>query len=258
MIKKEILFILLFTLLSQTMLLAQEHYIGVRGGMGGGSMTVIPHIEKATNIKFPEFGVTYKRISEEKWLGGIQIEASYVKSGFTFLPRPKSDSSYNRNVNLIEMPFMWHPHYAFGKKENFKVFLNAGPYISYLLDSDYEYVDNIDKTSDYNRSGDYVYNRYLDVRLGYGVMGGAGIEVMITPKIEAQLEFRYKFAFSDIWKNKSKVDPALSPPTAAEVEQMFGREEYVQSQMSQMAISFALFYRFGNFGNVDKKIKVKK
>ena len=255
MIKKRILLILLFSLLSQSVLLAQEHYFGVRGGFGGGNMTTQPYIDQTLNFKFPEFGITYKRIGEDKWLGGVQIEASYVKSGFTFLERPKSDSSYNRRLNMIEIPFMWHPSYGFGKKENFKVFVNAGPYISYLLDSDYDYKDVFDETSDYNRAAEYVYNRYLDVRLGYGVMGGAGVEVQITRRIHAQVEFRYKFAFSDIWKNKAKVDPAISQPTPAELEQMFGRVEYVQSQMSQMALSFALFYRIGNLG---KKTKNKK
>lgn len=252
MIKRRLILILLLVVMAQSFLYAQENYLGIRGGINGGNITSQPYIPKKMNFGHYEAGLVFKRISDEKWLGGIQIEGSYVQTAFTLMPRPKSDSSYNRSLSYVEVPFMWHPYYGFGKKENVRVFLNAGAYVSYMLDSKYEYIDNKDKTSDYNRSGNYQFNKFLDVRLGYGLIGGGGVEVMLTSHLQLQLEFRYRFAFSDVWKNKAKVDPALTPPNERELEQMFGKGDYSQSQVSQMGGSFSLMYRFG--GKKEKKI----
>lgn len=245
MIKKGILLILL--VLCQVTLHAQERevYFGVRGGMNGGNMTLQPYRQKQTNWGNYEGGFSFKLISGDKWVGGIQIEASYVQTSIKLLERNESDSAYVRSMSGIEIPFMWHPYYGFGKKQNFRVFLNAGPYLSYMTSSKYEYIDSYDLNSAYNRKVDYKFNRFLDVRLGYGLMGGAGFEVMLAPRIQMVAEFRYKFSFSDIWKYKSKVDPAISKPTEAELEQMFNNGDYSQSQVSQMGVSFGIFYRFG-------------
>lgn len=240
------IFVLLLVL-SSVSLYAQEseNYFGVRGGVNGGSIVVLPYISKMNNWGNFEWGIVYRRVSGEKWVGGIQAEASYVQTSFRLLERNESDSSFVRNLKIVEVPFMWHPTYAFGKKENFKVFFNAGPYISYITGSDYKYEDKLDPTTTYNRSGPYVFNRHLDVRIGYGIMGGAGVEMALTSRISASIEFRYKFSFSDIWKYKAKVDPAISKPTEAELEQMFMFSDYSQSQVTQMSVSFGLFYKFG-------------
>lgn len=237
------IFILVFCIVS-TISWAQENYIGVRGGMNGGNMTILPSLPKKMNFGFYEGGISYKYVGGEKWVGGVQIEATYAQTGITLMPRPNSDSTYNRSFSTIEVPFMWHPSYGFAN-DKVRVFLNAGPYFSYIMDSKYEYIDKKDLSSDYNRGGDYVFNRFLDVRFGYGVMGGAGLEVMLTKRFQMQLEFRYKFSFSDIWKNKAKIDPSISKPTISEKEQMFDKEDYSQSQVNQMAVSFGLFYKFG-------------
>lgn len=250
---KNIILVLLL-IFSTTTLFAQltETYIGVRGGMNGGNITVQPFIPKKTNWGNYEGGIVFRRISGDKWVGGIQTELSYVQTSFKFLEKNESDSSYIRSMTSLELPFMWHPYYGFGKKQNFRVFLNAGAYLSYMINSKYEYIDNFDLTSTYNRSDKYAFNRHLDVRLGYGLMGGAGFEVMLTKHIQMNVEFRYKFSFSDIWKYKSKVDPALSAPTEAEKAQMFGVTDYSQSQVTQMGVSFGLMYRFGK---KEKKIE---
>lgn len=241
--------VLIIFLFFSVKLYAQDIYIGLRGGINGGNITVQPLIPKLTNWNGREAGIVFKLLGGEKWVGGIQTELSYIETSFKLLERNESDSSYTRSITQLELPFMWHPSYGFGKKESFKVFLNAGPYVSYMLKSNYEYIDKNDLTSEYNRKGDYAFNRHLDVRLGYGIMGGAGFEIAITPRIQAIVEFRYKFAFSDIWKYKSKVDPAISKPTEAELEQMFRVKEYAQSQITQMGVSFGLMYKFGKSKN---------
>lgn len=250
--KKNLLIVILLFLSTSIHAQVREMYLGVRGGMNGGNITMQPFVDKKTNWGNYEGGLVFRLVTGEKWVGAIQAEASYIQTSFKLLERTESDSSYVRSMSSIEIPFMWHPYYAFGKKENFRVFLNAGPYLSYMMESKYEYVDNFDLTSDYNRGDKYVFNRHLDVRLGYGLMGGAGFEVNLTKRVQATVEFRYKFSFSDIWKYKSKVDPAISKPTEAELEQMFRIPDFSQSQVTQMGVSFGLLYRFGGKGNTSK------
>ncbi len=223
---------------------AQEHYIGIRGGITGGNIVVQPLIPSETEWGNIDFGIMYKLIVGEKYLGGFQTEVSYVENAFKFLPREEADSCYIRKMSTIEIPFFWHPYYSFGNSDKVRMFVNAGPYLYYMTSSEYEYIDALDPTSDYNTSGTYEFNRNLDVRLGYGVMGGVGFEVMLTKRFQFLTEFRYKFAFSDIWKYKAKIDPALSPPTDKENEQMYITSGYAQSQVNQLGVSFGLCYRF--------------
>ncbi len=243
MIKKLLLIVILLAGVSK--LYAQEHYIGVRGGITAGSMILQPFLETENKWGNKTFGISYKLIAGERWLGGFQTELSHVKTSVVLLPREESDSSYVRTMSMIEMPFFWHPYYDFGGDGRYRVFVNAGPYFYYLLDSEYEYIDNFDLNSDYNRKGNYNFNRYYDVRLGYGALGGAGFEAMINRRIQLSIEFRYKFAFSDVWKYAAKIDPNISEATPEEIEQMYGRSNYSQSQLTQLSVEFGLSYRFG-------------
>lgn len=239
---------------------AQENYFGVRGGVLAGNIIVQPYYETKGVWDNFEFGLMYKLIAGDKYYGGFQTEVNYGTASFRLLEKETSDSSYVRSVTSIEIPFYWHPYYGFGEKEKVKLFLNAGPYLYYVMKSDYQYIDNYDLTSSFNRAGEYEFNRYFDTRFGYGVMGGAGVEVLIGKRLQLTAEFRYKFAFSDLWTYTGKVDSNLSEHTDKEIEQMYETTSYAQSQLTQMGVSVGLFYRFGRLGDtekVKKKLKIK-
>ncbi len=238
-----------------------EHYIGVRGGVTGGSIIIVPYFPKYTEWGNLDFGIVYKLLAGDRYLGGFQTEVSYVNNAFALEPRDDSDSSFVRTMTTIEIPFFWHPYYNFDSEGKFRVFFNAGPYLYYMKESKYQYIDDANPDGEYNRGGDYQFNRYLDVRLGYGLLGGVGFEIMLTRRFQLSLEARYKFSFTDIWRYGSKIDPAISEPTTQEYEQMYGYANYAQSQVTQIGISAGLFYKFGaksGARKVDKKVKAKR
>lgn len=257
---KKIILILLFIIVGLSAK-AQEHYIGIRGGLTGGNIIMLPYYPTETTWGNKEFGLAYTLIAGEQWVGGFQTEVTYSENAFTILERVNSDSMYVRNTRSIELPFFWHPYYNFGAKNKVRAFMNVGPYIYYLTSSDYEYIDNYDLSSDYNRPlTEYAFNKYYDVQLGYGVMGGIGFEAMMTPRIQLSAEFRYKFAFSDIWRYKSRINENISSPTDAEYDQMFYVASFSQAQTTQMGVTFGLSYRFGikERGKNEKDIEKEK
>lgn len=250
---KKIFLILLFIIVGFTAK-SQEHYIGVRGGITGGNIIMLPYYPTQTSWGGKEFGLAYTLIAGEQWVGGFQTEISYSENSYAILERVESDSMYVRNIRSIELPFFWHPYYNFGKKNNVRAFMNIGAYISYSLSSDYEYIDKFDLTSDYNVPlTEYQFNQYYDVRLGYGAVGGVGFEVMATPRIQLSAEFRYKFAFSDTWRYKSRINENVSSPTEQEYEQMYNITSFSQAQTTQMGVTFGVSYRFGMKKKEDKK-----
>ena len=222
---------------------AQANYIGVRGGYGGGNIKLIPFAETGMAFGQPLFGISFKHYGRTEYFDAIQAEVNYVGSMYKTFARAKSDSTYTRTIYEFEVPIMWQPHYEF-MDGRARVFLNAGPYISYAVSSKYEYKDRRDPSSDYNRKGTYHYNTMKDNRLGYGVIGGGGVSFLIRRRIEIQAEVRYRFGFGDIYKGSNKYDYT---PTRQELVEMgmSGNEKPFQSQMGQIRASLAVYYRFG-------------
>lgn len=218
---------LLIMVLFFVLLLPQEsraqHYVGIRGGVGGGSVRFEPSRETKFYVGLPVVGVSYKFFGYGTVVGGIQTELNYVTKGFKYLPRFESDTTYQRRINAVELPFMWSPHVYFFKR-NMRVFLNAGPYLSYSLSSSYKLVS---KERGVLESGTYTFNSLRDNRLEYGLAGGGGFSVA-AGRFEIQTEFRYALGFSDILKNRTKY--AGNP---------------LRSPIDQMNITVGLFYRLG-------------
>ncbi len=205
-----------------------QHSVGVRGGMVAGSVRFSPAEETAFHIAKPQFGVSYKYLGGDKYLGGIMADLNYTEKAFVVFPRAKSDSSYVRSIRTIELPILWQPHvYMF--KNRCRLFLNLGPYVSYHVGSEWEFISQENGVLE---SGEYDYNTMRDNNLEYGVMGGVGFSVYIAKKIEVFAEGRYAFGFSDILKNKGiyNKNPAESP-------------------MQTISVSFGVYYNFGKKSN---------
>ena len=87
-----------------------QHYLGVRGGWGGGSARFTPARETKLEWGLYSGGLSYKFYTAQKYVGGIQIDLQYMGRGFAYDLQSKSDSSYHRTINSFELPFMWQPH----------------------------------------------------------------------------------------------------------------------------------------------------
>lgn len=203
-----------------------QHYLGVRGGWGGGSARFTPARETKLEWGLYSGGLSYKFYTAQKYVGGIQIDLQYMGRGFAYDLQSKSDSSYHRTINSFELPFMWQPHiYVF--QRHGRIFLNLGVYLSYMGGSKYYYKS---KKAGIYEEGPYQKQVTRDARWGYGLCGGAGIGFLIR-RFEIAVEGRYYFGYSDVLRNGTKYqgNPTHSP-------------------LDNINISLALYYRLSKEG----------
>lgn len=220
--KNKILLLLILSIITIGQCYSQ-HYIGVRGGGGGGNVRFKPNQETEYNMITPLYGISYKYYGGDKFFGGIEIDLSVQQKGYNTLPRPKSDSVYSRTITSIELPFLWQPHINMFKKRA-RFFLNAGPYISYNLSSEEKFSTKLDGEI-YKRK--YNFNTEKDNKMEYGLTFGAGYGVTIAKRIDVQAEFRYNFGLSNILKTSTKY------PTNP-----------YESPIDFMSVSIGIYYKF--------------
>ncbi|MFI3262611.1 MAG: porin family protein [Rikenellaceae bacterium] len=218
------LFLILITLFLCSVELSAQHAFGVRGGAGSSTVAFMPLLEtRMTDIK-STFGVSYRYRGGDKFVGGIEVDLNYVETGYKYMTGEDYQNSYERSLQQIELPFLWQPHVAFGKKDNVSFFLNAGPYVGMTLGS-----SNIT----YKENGvvkeeiDYEFDAIKDNVFNYGIMGGAGVGARFG-KIEVIAEFRYVYGLSDVLKNPTK----------------YNASSFTESPLSQMNVTVGVYYNF--------------
>lgn len=217
--------VLVFTLGSS--LAYAQHYIGVRGGWGGGNVRFAPKQETAMQWGLYSGGLSYKFFSDIKYVGAIQLDLQYIGKGYVTREQRDSDTSYHRTINSFEMPFMWQPHFYFFQRRA-RFFLNLGVQFSYNMNSRQWYESKQHGVYDEQK---YPMKLVRDVRFGYGLCGGAGISVL-AGRWDITLEARYNFGYSDILRSKIKYE--LNPCT--------------QSPLDNLNFSMAIYYRLGKEG----------
>lgn len=203
--------------------LQAQHYLGVRGGWGGGSCRFTPPRETSIEWGLYSGGISYKFYTATKYVGAIQADLQYMGRGYAFDYVRDGDTSYHRTINSFELPFMWQPHfYVF--QRHARVFLNLGVYLDYYMNSKY-YVQS--KREGIVERGDYPMKLTRDTRWGYGLCGGGGFSVLIR-RFEVAVEARYYFGYSDVLRNGTKYK---GNPT--------------RSQLDNINVSLAFYYRLG-------------
>ena len=188
--------------------LQAQHYIGVRGGWGGGSVRFQPVRETGIHWGLYSGGLSYKFYTEQKYVGAIQVDLEYMQRGFMYDEVRGGDTSYHRTINTFELPFMWQPHiYVF--QRHARVYLNLGVYLSYATGSKYYWQS---KKNGIFEQGDYPMMLTRDPRWGYGLCGGGGFSVLFG-RFEAAFEARYYLGYSDVLRNGTKYtgNPNHSP-----------------------------------------------
>ncbi len=223
MIKRVLLlYIVLMSALSSVAF--SQHYIGVRGGATAASIRFSPSEEAAYYIAKPEFGVSYKYVGGDSYVGAIEVDFLYKEKAFKVYPEMDSDSVYVRSFRTVELPFLWQPHIYF-LNNRARLFFNLGPFVSYHISSDWTFSSGEAGLLD---GGEYEYNTLRDNYFEYGVVGGVGYGIMIAQRIEVAADFRYHFGFSDILKNRGSYS---SNPS--------------ESPMTTLSVSMGVSYRFG-------------
>ena len=211
--------------------LRAQHYIGVRGGWGGGSARFTPSRETGTEWGLYSGGISYKFYTAQKFVGAIQADLQYMGRGFMYDLQSKGDTSYHRTINSFELPLMWQPHFYFMQRHG-RFFVNLGVYLSYFMDSKYYYKS---KRVGIYEQGPYTMKLTRDTRWGYGLCGGAGLSFLIR-RFEVAFEGRYYFGYSDVLRNGTKYqgNPTHSP-------------------LDNINVSMAFYYRLSKEGQTGAK-----
>lgn len=179
-----------------------DHIFGLRGGYGGGFMRREPTVESVSIFGCLNLGASYKLdILAQKYVGCIEFDLQYMEKSFSYLIRFDRDEVYERRYSVVELPILWQPYFPLsgrgGRPTESRIFLNAGPYLAYALES-WERVYN-KQTGAVLREGRYAYDPLRDNRVEYGVVVGGGFVVGVG-RFGIAMDFRYNIMLSDVLK----------------------------------------------------------
>jgi len=188
--KYKILFFLAITssLLAsaQDRLMKPEMYLGINAGVTESQIYFKPTVTQGY-LRGYNGGLVFRYIAEKNV--GMQAELNFSQRGWN-----EASGLYTRQLNYVELPFMTHIY--LGKKNRF--FINLGPKISYLI-SENILLNNTGDLTDENQHFTIVEHAF-----DYGLCGGIGLLFGIG-KNQIQLDTRFNFGLSDIYKN-TKID----------------------------------------------------
>lgn len=201
--------LLLLALLLPAWIMAQRTYspnlaVGVKGGMTLSQMSFSPKVDQSM-ISGMTFGAVV-RYTEERHVGLIG-ELNITQRGWKEKYEPQDRGfSYSRTLTYIQMPLM--THIFFGPKR-FKMFVNLGPEIGYMISSkikaNFDY-KNIAAVDGYPQG--YRVNEQLDMdisgRFDYGIAAGLGAEYKISRRHSVLLEGRFYYGLGNIFPSAKK------------------------------------------------------
>lgn len=214
-----------------------QHYIGVRGGWGGGTGRLEPKPdERGTVWGLYHGGVSWKYYSKERYVGGVEADLLFMQQGFrTYdledVPAGSTDKAertyyYQRTVNTITLPIYWQTH-AYLFRRHMRVFLNLGVTLSFNYSSKEESYNYI---TGEKASGKYDMKLTRDNPFTYGLGGGAGVGWTFD-RLEILFEGRYYLGYGDIYRNRNRYE--LNP---------------IRSPLDNIQFSLGVYWRLGKGG----------
>ena len=200
-----------------------QHYIGARAGwgVGFGRFTPISWYTMKPVWGLYSGGLQWKYYGKVRYIGAIGAEVEFLQRAYQLQNGIDSEDYTRRIYNSINVPLIWHIHYNF-HHNSLRVFLNAGVWASYNLSAT-QWI----KVGDYIAKSPYKLRLVRDNPLGYGLLGGLGMNV-IMGRWELMFEARYYFSYGDILRNNAVY--AGNP---------------VRSPLDNVSVSLGFFYRFG-------------
>lgn len=188
-----------------------DHSIGVRFGWGTGFIRREP-TRQGTDLPYPLWngGISYRfDVPEQKYVGTIMFELQYVQKGYAYNLLYDGVDSYTQSYDVIELPILWQPYLPLGKGGS-RVYLNAGPFISYTLSSYEKYYNR--ETGEVSKEGVYELDPTEDYLLNYGIAGGLGFYIAFG-RWAITIDGRYSVQLSDIMRGPEfvKGNPFRTP-----------------------------------------------
>ncbi len=185
-----------------------QHFIGARFGGGAGYGRFAPVSRYNMDMVWGVWsgGVQWKYYGPTRYIGAVAGEVEFIQRAYQNRESLDAEEYYRRIVNTINVPLIWHIHLNM-MHDRLRIFLNAGVWASYNFSSTYA-VHNADGTV----AGDYTMRLVRDNPLGYGLLGGVGLNVVMG-RWEFMLEGRYYFSYGDILRNNAVYpgSPTRSP-----------------------------------------------
>lgn len=187
-----------------------QHYLGVRGGYGGG----LGRLESRNGYEMrplfggPSGGISWKYYSPVPVVGAVQADLQVVTKGFHRVYVTVTDGKetvnegYSRLLTAVELPFFWHNHFYLDKRR-IRLFLNLGVYGAYYLRAQEKGKDNLFGETNAGEYRPYTFRAERDNRFDYGLVGGAGGSYLFK-RFEVFVEGRYSFGFADLMKAPGK------------------------------------------------------
>lgn len=206
--------------IGQQQIKAQRSYephfsIGVKGGATLSNVAFSPDIEQSM-LQGLVMGVS-ARYTEERFFGLIaelNIEQRGWKEVFD-----ETSFDYSRKLTYIQLPLLTHIYFG---SDTFKGFVNLGPSVSYMIS---ETTDaNFDYSNPSEVEGFPIENRHVNQmsmpvknKFDYGILAGAGIELIIKKKHSVLLEGRYYYGLGNIFASSKKDEFAASRGTSIQI-----------------------------------------
>lgn len=179
--------------------------VGVHGGYVFNKIDFQPSIPQAMHGGASLGGIV--RYTCEKYfslLCGIQGELNFTQLGWTENITTSTDT-YSRTINYMELPLL--AYMGLGKELGGpKGYLVIGPQLGFAVgDSDVRTGAWSEETL-YRRPNHVVeqYDLPIQQKFAYGIAGGLGFEMSTKRGLRFQVEGRYYFGLSDIFKNSKK------------------------------------------------------
>lgn len=188
-----------------------NHYVGLRGGYGAGSVRFEPQRNSQMYLGMLNFGVGYRfDVPKQKYVGCIEVDLEYMEKGYKYETFNESGIFNSRKYSTITLPILWQPYLPLSKNGYSRFHLNLGPFFSYALAGT---TGTYDKNNDITTNdGPYKYDPLRDNRWEFGITAGAGITFAIK-RFNIGIDFRYNIALSDTFKGAIKYtgNPFRSP-----------------------------------------------
>lgn len=167
-------------------------------------------------------GIQWKYYGKVRYIGAVAAELEFLQRAYQEQVSLDSEDYTRRMYNTVNLPLIWHIHMNFNDNR-LRIFLNAGVWASYNI-SAYEWVKSGSTVSE----GRYRMKLVRDNPLGYGLLGGIGLNVVMG-KWELMIEGRYYFSYGDVLRNRAVY--AGNP---------------VRSPLDNISLSLGFYYRLGD------------
>ncbi len=158
-----------------------EHLIGVRYDFSFTGVNITPDMGiKSVNspLNIAVLYTYYHPLWDVYDFFGLQTGVRYTRYGF--VNDEYSFENFEQTVSVVELPFLSAFHIDLG--EHFRILISLGPFIGYRF-----------ATTKANGFDCY------DIRLDYGIVGGAGLAYILGKRVEFHLEGAYHYSLSMLY-----------------------------------------------------------